>query len=181
MKPRQDIGYHVHYTTSGRRFLVTEDGEDSAAGPSQCTYLVESSAEASAEHSRRLATLMTKNKTKTLGKRSVHRRSQESKKRARKSSTVESTYWRFFTSQVFRLTLHITIVLYCSLDSYKTSNAWHRRRAPYPRMVFGVARGIILMRTPSKVRQSKIALNQTLTLKLGVTPGPNCNPGLWFH
>ena len=35
---RQDIGYRVHYTmTSGQRFL--EDGEDSAAGPLQCTYV----------------------------------------------------------------------------------------------------------------------------------------------
>ena len=41
--PRQDIGYHVHYMTSGRRFLAMEDGEDSAAGTSQRTYLVESS------------------------------------------------------------------------------------------------------------------------------------------
>ena len=64
-----------------RPFLVTEDGEDSAPGPSQRTYLAESSAEASAKT-----------------KRSVHHRSQESKKRTRKSSTVESTYWRFFTS-----------------------------------------------------------------------------------
>ena len=33
---RQDIGYHVHYTTtSGGRFLATEHGEDSAAGPLQ--------------------------------------------------------------------------------------------------------------------------------------------------
>ena len=54
----------MHYTMSGRVFfLATEDGEDSAAGPSQHTYLAESSAEASAERSRRLATL-TKNKTK---------------------------------------------------------------------------------------------------------------------
>ena len=98
-------------------FLATEDGEDSSAEPLQCMYLVESSAEASTECSRRLATL-TKNKTKTPGKRSVHLRNQESKKRTRKSSTVESTYWRFFTSQVFRLTIHVTIVLYCSLDSY---------------------------------------------------------------
>ena len=69
--PRQDIGYHVHYTTtSGPSFL--EDGKDSAAGPLQRTYLAESSAEVSAERSRRLETL-TKNKTK----RSVHHRSQE--------------------------------------------------------------------------------------------------------
>ena len=74
-----------------RHFLVTEDGDDSSAGSLQCMYLVESSAEASAERSRRLVTL-TKNKTKTPGKRSVHLRSQESKKRTRKSSTVESTY-----------------------------------------------------------------------------------------
>ena len=97
----------------GTMFLATEDGEDSAAGPLQCTYLAASSAEASAERSRQLATL-TKNKTK----RPVHGRSQESKKRARKSSTVESTYWRFFTSQMFRLTLHVTVVLCCSLDFY---------------------------------------------------------------
>ena len=75
--PRQDIRYHLHYTTtSGRCFLATEDGEDSAAGPSQRMCLAESSAEASAERSRRLVTL-TKNKTKRL----VHRRSQESKNR----------------------------------------------------------------------------------------------------
>ena len=102
----------MHYTTSGRRFSATEDREDSAAGPSQRTYLAESSAETSAERSRQLATL-TMNKTK----RSVHRRSQVRKKRTRESSTVESTYWIFFTSQVFRLTLHVTVVLYCSLDS----------------------------------------------------------------
>ena len=112
-----------------------EDGEDSAAGPLQRMYLAESSAEASAERSQWL----TKNKTK----RSVHRRSQESKKRTRKSSTVESTYCRFFTSQVFRLTLHVTVVLYCSLDSTKRAMpdtfaarptcTWRleRRKAPY--------------------------------------------------
>ena len=44
LTPGQDIGY-VHYTTtSGRRFLATEDGEDSAAGPSQQTYFAEPSA-----------------------------------------------------------------------------------------------------------------------------------------
>ena len=85
--PRQDIGYHVHYMISGRRFLATEDRENSAARPLQRTYLVESSEEVSAECSRRLATL-TKNKTK----RPVHHKSQESKKRTRNSSTVESTY-----------------------------------------------------------------------------------------
>ena len=37
--------------------LAMEDGEDSTPGPSQCTYLVESSAEMSAECSRWLATL----------------------------------------------------------------------------------------------------------------------------
>ena len=52
---------HVHYTTSGRHlFLAMEDGEDSVAGPLQHTHLAESSAELSAEHSRRLVTL-TKN------------------------------------------------------------------------------------------------------------------------
>ena len=48
-------------------------------------------------------------------KKSVHRRSQESDRRTRKSSKVESMYWRFFTSQVYRLTPHDTVVLYCSL------------------------------------------------------------------
>ena len=93
--------------------MVTEDGEDSTAGPLQHTYLAELSAEASAERIRWLATL-TRNKTK----RSVHHRSQESKKRTRNSSTVESTYWRVFIVRYFRLTLHVTVVLYCSLDSY---------------------------------------------------------------
>jgi len=64
-----------------------EDREDSATGPSQRMYLAESSVETSAKHSRRLATLTTKK-----AKRSVHRRSQESKKRTTKSSKVESTY-----------------------------------------------------------------------------------------
>ena len=79
----------------GGRFSAMEGGEDSAAGPSQRTYLAESSPETSAESTRRLATL-----TKKKAKRSVHRRSQESKKRATKSSKEESTYWRVSTSQV---------------------------------------------------------------------------------
>ena len=88
----------------GTTFLAMEDGEDCAAGPLQRTYLAKSSAGASAECGRRLATL-TKNKTK----RSVHRRSQESEKRTRKSSTAESTYWRFFTScSLFTLPLFCT-------------------------------------------------------------------------
>ena len=62
------------------------------AGPSQPTYLTESSAEMSAECSRQLA---------TLRKKAVHRRNQESKKRTRKSSKVESTYWRVFTLSLF--------------------------------------------------------------------------------
>ena len=41
--------YHVHYTMSGRRFLATEDRKDSAAGPLQRMYSMESSAEASAQ------------------------------------------------------------------------------------------------------------------------------------
>ena len=70
-----------------------EDGKDSAAGPSQRTYLAESSAEAGDERSRWLATV-----TKKKAKRSVHRRSQERKKRTTKSSKVESTYWRVSAS-----------------------------------------------------------------------------------
>ena len=44
----------------GQRFLAMEDGEDSATGPSQRTYLAESSVETSAERSQRLATPTTK-------------------------------------------------------------------------------------------------------------------------
>ena len=44
----------------GGTFLGDEDGEDSAAGHSQRTYLAESGAETSAERSRRLATLTKK-------------------------------------------------------------------------------------------------------------------------
>ena len=44
----------VHYTrTLGQHFLATEDGENSNPGPSQCTYLAESSAETSAVEARR--------------------------------------------------------------------------------------------------------------------------------
>ena len=38
LTPRQDTEY-MYYTTSGQCFLATKDGECSAAGPSQCTYL----------------------------------------------------------------------------------------------------------------------------------------------
>ena len=68
--PRRDIGYHVHSRRRDEVFL--EDGKDSVARPLQRTYLVESSAEASAKRSQRLATL-----TKNKAKRSVHHRSQE--------------------------------------------------------------------------------------------------------
>ena len=56
-------------------FFGDEDEDDSAAGPLQRTYLVASSAEASAECSWWLATL-TKNKTK----KSVHHRNQETRR-----------------------------------------------------------------------------------------------------
>ena len=60
--------------TRRRRDDVFGDGgrEDSAAGPSQHTYLAESSAEASTERSRRLA---------TLTKRSVHSRARREQDR----------------------------------------------------------------------------------------------------
>ena len=57
LTPGQDIGY-VHYTTiSGWRFLVTEEGEDGAAGPLQRMCFVEPSVWTNAERSQRLATL----------------------------------------------------------------------------------------------------------------------------
>ena len=44
LTPRQDIRY-VHYTTtSGRRFLAMEDGEDSATGSSTTYVFAEPSA-----------------------------------------------------------------------------------------------------------------------------------------
>ena len=51
---------HALHVDEGRSFLAMEDGEVSATGPSQCTYLVESNAEMSAESSRQLATLRKK-------------------------------------------------------------------------------------------------------------------------
>ena len=83
------------------------------------TYVfAERSAQTSAERSPRLPTLRKK---KQRSQPTVE--SQESDRRTRKSSKVESTYWRFFTSQVFRLTLHVTVVLYCSLGSHYTKRA----------------------------------------------------------
>ena len=102
----------MHYTTSGRCFLATEDGEDSVAGPSQCTYLVESSAEASAKRSRRLATL-TKNKTRSTIEAKGARREQENVQQY-KARTGDFSQARYLGS-LFMLS---TVVLYCSLDSY---------------------------------------------------------------
>ena len=89
---REDVD--GRWSWGGQHFLPMEVREDSTAGPWQRTYLVESSAETSDECSQRLVTRTKK------AKRSVHRRSQESKKTTRKSSKVESTYWKVFTSQV---------------------------------------------------------------------------------
>ena len=133
--PRHD-SYHVHCTTSGRLFLTTEDGEDSAAGSSQRTYLAESSAEASAERSRRLATL-TRNKTK----RSVHRRIQESKKKFNSRKHVLEILGGT------RLTLHFGYRCFVLLFGLLL-NEQRLLRAPHPRMALGAARGIIRMRTP---------------------------------
>ena len=43
---------------------------------------------------------------------------------------------------------------------------------------FGFMNTLIATKTLFKIRQSKIALKQALTLKLA---GPDCNPGLRFH
>ena len=82
--------------TQRRRFLAMEDGEDCAAGPLQHTYLAKLSAEVSAERSRRLATL-TKNKTK----RSVHHRSQESKRTRIKEFNSRKHILEILHSKVF--------------------------------------------------------------------------------
>ena len=83
----------LHDDVGTRFFLATEDGagEDSAAGPLQHTYLTESSAEASAECSRQLATL-TKNNQVHHRSQESKKKSQESKKKTKKSSTIENTY-----------------------------------------------------------------------------------------
>ena len=81
--------WSMHYTRmlledgveGGQHLWAMEDGEDSTASSSQRTYLVESSAETSAECSRWLVTL-----------RSLHCRSKERKKRTGNSSKVESTH-----------------------------------------------------------------------------------------
>ena len=73
----------------GQRFLAMEDREGNTAWPSQRTYLRESSLETSAELKQQLATLTKETK------RSVHRISQESKKRTRKSSKVETCTGEF--------------------------------------------------------------------------------------
>ena len=72
----------------GRCFLAMEGGKDSVAEPSQCTYLMESSVEMSAERS----WWLRNSKTKKV-KKSVHRRSEKTEKGTRKSSKVESMYW----------------------------------------------------------------------------------------
>ena len=104
---------------------------------------MESSAEMSAERSRWLATLTKKKQ------RSVHRRSQESKKRTTKSSKVESTYWRV---------LHKPgIVL---LAPTKPSCAQFLTLAPRASptcamhkdtLAHGAMQGIIRMHTPSRI------------------------------
>ena len=64
-----------------------------------------------------------------------------------KISKVESLYWRFFTSQVFRLSLHDTVVLHCSLINEQRLTLVPRATS---RMVLGAPQGIIRMRSPSK-------------------------------
>ena len=104
----------------GERFLAMEGG-DSAAGPLQCTDLVESSVEMSNEHSQQLVTL-----TKKKAKRSVHRTSQENKKKTRKSSKEESTYWRVFTSQVLLAPTNQQ----CGVprNTHRHTGTWHSTR-----------------------------------------------------
>ena len=95
-----------------------EDGKDSAAGPSQCRYLAESSAETSSECSRRLPTF------RRQMKRLVHRRSQERKKITRKSSNVKAHIGE--SSQARLIGSLFMVPLLCSVflgGSHYTSNA----------------------------------------------------------
>ena len=68
-------------------FLGDGDGEDCAAGPLQRTYVF----------------CEGKCINESVLNAAAHRRTWN-------SSKVESTYWKFFTSQVFGLTLYITVV-----------------------------------------------------------------------
>ena len=69
---------------SGRRFLVTEDGEDSAAGPLQCTYLRSEVHERVLTRSRQLATQRRK-------KAEVVEANRVTEEQERVESKVEST------------------------------------------------------------------------------------------
>ena len=72
---------------------------------------VEPSLWKSPEHSRRLTTENKKQKSQPAVEANRVTEEQD-----RVESEVESTYWRFFITQVFRLTLHVTVLLYRSLD-----------------------------------------------------------------
>ena len=128
-----------------RRFLATEDGEDNMAGPLQHMYL----------GSQREAMRINKCWMQpTIGdsekkKNSAHRWNQESDRRTRKSSKVESTYWRFFTSQVFRLTLQVP--LFCTKQrltlALRTPLPWRleRREALYACVVLAYFSIVMLL------------------------------------
>ena len=96
----------------GRPFLAMEDGEDSAAGPLQCTYLAESSAETSAEGNQRLATLR-KRKQRCRSTVVETKRARREQERVQKCKHV----LEILHKPGIRLNPHITIVLYCSLGS----------------------------------------------------------------
>ena len=89
--------------------LFGDGGRGGQRGWAFATYLAESSAEVSAERSRRLATLTKK---KARGQKS--REQEENKKEFNSRKYI----LEILHSQVFRLTLHVIVVLYCSLDSH---------------------------------------------------------------
>ena len=105
----QELRHHwyVNYMrTSGQRFLAMQDEEDSTAG--LCNVLI----------------------WQSQVQKWVLNAADESKKGTRKSSKVESTYWRVFTSQVL---VHATVVCTVLWASTKpaTHNFWHLLRLPH--------------------------------------------------
>ena len=85
---------------------MVEDAEDSAAGPSQRTYLAESSAETSVE---RLTTLRKKARSQSI----VETKGLEQEKFKSRKHVLEN-----LQKSGIRFTPHLTVVLYCSLGSH---------------------------------------------------------------
>ena len=85
-------------------FLGNRGWEGQHGWPFETYVFVERSQETSAKRSRQLVTQRQK-KQRSQPTVEANRATEE-----QEESKVESKYWRFFTSQVFRLTLHVTVL-----------------------------------------------------------------------